>query len=126
MLLPITSTVYAQEIKQTGFNEFVIDSLALKEYSTLILESKSVPKIFKNYRDESLEKDEMINFLNEKIGEYKKNEIRFDNTLEMSLRENDLLLEKHNIELRKIKWQRNKAYIITVATIIISTLLISR
>ena len=126
ILLGSISTVCAQGIEKESRNNFVLDSLGVKEYSSLILEKKSSVDIFKKYSQQLVEKDYEIGLKDDKIEIFKKNEIRFENTIQLSEREKKLILDKHKQELRKLKWQRNKSYIITGATIILSILVLSK
>lgn len=125
-MLGSISTVCAQGIEKESRNNFVLDSLGVKEYSSLILEKKSSVDIFKKYSQQLVEKDYEIGLKDDKIEIFKKNEIRFENTIQLSEREKKLILDKHKQELRKLKWQRNKSYIITGATIILSILVLSK
>ena len=126
LLLANTSIVSAQKIKKSTKNEYVIDSLALKDYAYRITKSEEYKRLSKTYRITIDEKDKTINLLNKKIGVFVRNEERYEKIiLEDSKKdetENKLAKEK----LRITKRQRNTAYIVTVCVTVVSILLLTK
>lgn len=140
MLFANTSTVYAQKIslpnnkvftnyldsikRINNSNYFVIDSLGLKEFSSLIKEKKSLPSLYKGFQKRISEKDNEIKLLNIKIEEYLKNSKRFDQAMKTK-DQNIWLNEKiYQAEIKKIKSERNKAYIIGGGSIVFAVLIL--
>ncbi len=125
-MLVSTSTVYAQTLKKKSNNEFVLDSLGLKEYSTLIYEKKSIPQLIQSFNSQLSEKDTTISLLNFKITEYKKDITNFESMMLIRDEKDELKDELFKQKMRKIKWQRNKAYIGGGVAIILSILVLSK
>lgn len=139
MLFANTSTVYAQKItipyktftnyldsikRINNSNYFVIDSLGLKEFSSLIKEKKALPSLYKGFQNRLSEKDNEIKLLNKKIDEYLKNSNLFEETIKTK-DQNIWLNEKiYQAEIKKIKSERNKAYIIGGGSIVFALLIL--
>lgn len=120
------STASAQEIKKKSNNEFVIDSLALKEYSTLIYEKKSIPQIIQSYNKQLKEKDNRISLLNDKVNLLETDIKTYQQMMIIRDEKDEATAELAKQKLRKVKWQRNTAYIGGGAAIILSILLLAR
>lgn len=116
----------AQKIKKSTKNEYVIDSLALKDYAYRITKSEESERLTKTYKISIDEKDKTINLLNNKILAFERNEEMYEKILledsEKDETENKLAKEK----LRITKRQRNTAYIVTVGVTVVSIFLLTK
>lgn len=119
------STASAQEIKKKNNNEFVIDSLALQEYSTLIFEKRSIPQIIHSYNLQLKEKDNTISLLKSDILGYKSDIENYKSILLIRDEKDELQAEIAKQRLNKMKWQRNKAYIGGGVLLVLSILLVA-
>ena len=122
MLCINTSKVYGQTIKPNkDFTEFTLDSIALKDYSRLILERKTLNQIFDKYKETIKEKNIENSLLNERINESLKRENDYKNFITTTNDKFDLERDEFKYKIKKVKRQRNIAIVIiaTIVTVIV-------
>ncbi len=119
-----TTTVSAQTIKKVSQNQFIIDSLGVKDYALQITKSKYLDSLVNSYKVSNMFKDSKIFILNHKIEKLEGKEKNYIDIIkkheDKDILENKLAKEKVMI----IKRQRNTAYVVTATTLIIATLLL--
>lgn len=119
-----TTTVSAQTIKKVSQNQFIIDSLGVKDYALQITKSKYLDSLVNSYKVSNMFKDSKIFILNHKIEKLEGKEKNYIDIIkkheDKDILENKLAKEKVMI----IKRQRNTAYVVTATTLILATLLL--
>ncbi|BAV39246.1 hypothetical protein BPT24_121 [Tenacibaculum phage pT24] len=121
-----TSTVSAQQIRKINKNEFVIDSLALKDYATQIETNKRLEKLVLRYSSKVLTLETLVGDLKTQNKMYLTNQNHLEKIISTNEKKNDVENELAKERLRLTRRQRNTAYVITGATIIVATILLTK